>query len=282
MTILLIEHTASRRSKRWSRRYRKWFEQQRKSVLQLSINTEEKTDILQLHRYLERANEIVLLAGDGSLHWLVNQLTDEQAQRLIISVIPCGTGNDFARDCGLTELNWRMRDETELSHHRLDIGEVNGIRFVNAVSAGLPVDLVRGQSLQQKKWFGRLSYLLGVLGWWWRYQPGKGNGLLLQSVLVGRYLGGGIQLAPMATRQNGKLTRVSVAAAPKLKLLGVLWAVLNGKHARHPLVTIEQHDNYIIKPSVLEIDGEVYDDIGTEIVACVSRVSCRVRTHKLE
>lgn len=282
MTILLIEHTASRRSKRWSRRYHRWLERQNYTVLPFSISAGEDTDILQLHRYLERANEIVLLAGDGSLHWLVNQLTDEQAQRLIISVIPCGTGNDFARDCGLKKLNWRMRDESEFSHRQLDIGEVNGIRFVNAVSVGLPADLVQAQSPQQKKWFGRLSYLLGVLGWWWRYQPDKTNTPLLQSVLVGRYLGGGIELAPMATRQDGQLTRVSVYPAPKLKLLGVLRAVLNGKHVSHPLVTIEQADNYIIKPRVLEIDGELYRDIGTEIVACVSRVSCRVRTQKSE
>jgi len=282
MTILLIEHTASRRSKYWSRRYCKWFEQCRQPVLRLIISPEKDIDILQLHRYLERANEVVLLAGDGSLHWLVNQLTEEQAQRLIISVIPCGTGNDFARDCGLNKLDWRMRDETELSHRQLDIGEVNGIRFVNAVSVGLPADLVQSQSLQQKKWFGRLSYLVGVLGWWCRYRPVKSKAPVLQSVLVGRYLGGGIKLAPMAARQDGNLTRVSVAPAPKLKVLGVLWAVLSGKHEKHPLVTIEQADNFIIKPAALEIDGELYQDVGTEAVACVSRVRCRVRTQKSE
>ncbi|WP_290654436.1 diacylglycerol kinase family protein [Idiomarina sp.] len=258
MTILLIEHGASRRARHWQPRYQNWLQQQGHDVLTLKTQADETIDILNLHRLLERANEVILLAGDGTAHWLVNQLTEEQAQRLLISVIPCGTGNDFARDIGLYSADWRMQPEELLSQRQLDIAEINGIRFLNAASDGLPVDLIRQQSAGMKRWLGKFSYLTGVLGWWLRYRYTGQSTPVLSSVLVGRYLGGGIQLAPTAKRRDGQLTQVVVAAASKRKLLGVLWSVLRGKHMRHPLVKVTRDNEFTFTASALEIDGELY------------------------
>ncbi|HAD49336.1 MAG TPA: hypothetical protein DCF92_11185, partial [Idiomarina sp.] len=185
MTILLIEHGASRRARHWQPRYQNWLQQQGHDVLTLKTQADETIDILNLHRLLERANEVIVLAGDGTAHWLVNQLTEEQAQRLLISVIPCGTGNDFARDIGLYRADWRMQPEELLSQRQLDIAEINGIRFLNAASDGLPVDLIRQQSAGMKRWLGKFSYLTGVLGWWLRYRYTGQSTPVLSSVLVG-------------------------------------------------------------------------------------------------
>ena len=262
MTVLLIQHGASRRAKVWRQRYQQWFEQQGDDVLLLTTEPHNNVDILNLHRLLERANEVVLLAGDGTLHWLVNQLTEEQAQRLLISVIPCGTGNDFARDVGCRELRWRMQPEPALSPRKVDIGEVNGIRFVNAASCGLPADLIRQQSPRLKRWLGKTSYLVGVVSWWLRYRYRGQSEPVLISVLAGRYLGGGIKLAPEATRSQGQLTQVSVTAAKKCRLLSVLWHVLRGTHSQHPLVTVSRADSFVTDAGALEIDGEYYPMTG--------------------
>lgn len=258
MTILLIEHGASRRARTWRPRYQRWFEQQGDDVLTLTTEADGGTDILTLHRLLERANEVVLLAGDGTLHWLVNQLTEEQAQRLLIAVIPCGTGNDFARDMACNHAQWRMQSADRLSQQTIDIGEVNGIRFVNAASCGLPADLIHRQSANLKRWLGRVSYLAGVLGWWVRYRYRGQTTPVLVSVLAGRYLGGGIQLAPGATREQGQLTQVTVAAAKKRHLLRVLWCVLRGTHSHHPLVTVTTAESFVTEAAALEVDGEYY------------------------
>ena len=262
MTVFLITHGASATAQRWRDRYQRWFEKRRQTVLQLTTGATQDNDILTLHRYLERANEVLILAGDGTLHWLVNQLTEAQAQRLILSPIPCGTGNDFARDLGLLRADWRMREDEQLTLASVDIGELHGTRFVNAASRGLAADLVQRQGVRSKLWFGRVSYVLGVLAWWMRYQyqPQQANTPVLQSLLVGRFLGGGLCLAPQADRRHGLLTRVTVSAAPRRQLLGVLWAVLRGRHAAHPLVRIEQQQEFLLQASALEIDGEYYAD----------------------
>ena len=278
MTVLLIEHGASRRSKKWSRNYRRWFERQQnpQTLLTLTTSAERGVDILQLHSMLERANEIVLLAGDGTLHWLVNQLTEEQAQRLIISVVPCGTGNDFARDVGLTKPDWRMSEDEQLQLRRVDVADINGTRFVNAASLGLTVDLVRDQSVQIKYWLGRVSYVVGLLGWWFGYRYDRGTTPILSSILVGRYLGGGLKLAPGANREDGMLVRVAVKPAPKLQLLGLLWAVLRGVHSDHPLITTEQAERFVIGPDTLEIDGEL-QRLDTQAECVVRRKFLRIR-----
>lgn len=258
MTILLVTHGASRQAQQWSQRYQQWFSEQGADVLMLSTVVNGDVDILRLHQLLERANEVVVLGGDGTLHWLINQLTEEQAQRLLISIVPCGTGNDFARDMSLTSPAWRMCSEQQLSQQPIDIGEVNGIRFINAASQGLTADLVARQSIMLKRWLGRFSYLVGVLSWWLRYRYNDPKQSVLNSVLIGAYLGGGIKLAPDAKRQGGQLTQIIVKAAPKWRLLGVLWDVLRANHAQNPLVSVEQRGRFVLPPSVLEIDGECY------------------------
>lgn len=258
MTVLIVTHGANRQAQKWSQRYQNWFCDQGADVLTLSTMADGGVDIIRLHQLLERANEVVVLGGDGTLHWLINQLTMEQGRRLLISIVPCGTGNDFARDMMLCSPDWRMCAEHRLSQQSIDIGEVNGIRFINAASQGLTADLVARQSVTLKRWLGRFSYLAGVLSWWLRYRYADREQPVLNSVLLGRYLGGGIKLAPDAKRQGGQLNQVIVHAAPKWRLLSVLWAVLRGKHGQHRLVSIEQHARLALPSSVLEIDGECY------------------------
>lgn len=276
MTVLIVTHGGNRLAQKWSQRYQRWFRERGTDVLTLSTVADGGVNILTLHQLLERANEVVVLGGDGTLHWLINQLTIDQAKRLLFSIVPCGTGNDFARDMMLYTPDWRMCGEQHLSQLPVDIGQLNGIRFINAASYGLTADLIDRQSCTLKRCFGRFSYLIGVLNWWLRYRYDGQDKPVLLSVLAGAYLGGGIKLAPNANRQAGKLTQVTVQAAPKWRLLSVLWAVLRRQHACHPLVTMEQGERFVMPPSKLEIDGEPYTlAIGSEVTVLEQFITIR-------
>lgn len=263
MTVLLLCHGAHRRARRWTAKYHHWFAQQGREVRAFYTTNDSSQDAEQLQPVVAQVTEIVVLAGDGTLHWLINTLSADQLQGVAISVIPLGTGNDFARDLGVTDKRWRMQRSERFQRHSVTLGQWGDHLFINAASSGLTAELIATQSLLTKRLFGRFSYLLGVLRWWWRFRPARDNQQpVLRSYLAGRYLGGGIALAPHAERTSTQLTAVTIKQASRWQLLGVLWAVLRQTHTNgdkpHPLVEVNKVTESRLTDKLIEMDGEGY------------------------
>jgi diacylglycerol kinase family enzyme len=95
------------------------------------------------------ADAIVAGGGDGTVSAVAGALA---GTGVALGVLPLGTLNHFAKDLGLP---LDVDDAIEAIVHgeatRVDLGEVNGRRFVNNSSLGLYPDIVRDRERQQRR-----------------------------------------------------------------------------------------------------------------------------------
>jgi YegS/Rv2252/BmrU family lipid kinase len=95
------------------------------------------TDICELARHLvsEGVSAIVAGGGDGTLNAVASALAGTNTP---LGVLPVGTLNHFARDLKIPfEIEEAARVIAECHTVRVDIGEVNGRRFINNAIIGL-------------------------------------------------------------------------------------------------------------------------------------------------
>jgi diacylglycerol kinase family enzyme len=104
-------------------------------------------------RALERRPSVVVAAGgDGTLGAVAGVLRGTQTA---LGVLPAGTLNHFARDLGIPlELPDAVRTIVAGKRVAVDVGDVNGVCFLNNASLGLYPDIVRERKRQQRR-FGR-------------------------------------------------------------------------------------------------------------------------------
>jgi diacylglycerol kinase family enzyme len=81
----------------------------------------------------------------------------------------------------------------------------------------------------------------------------------------GRFLGGGMKMAPMQYRMSDKLSCIAVHNAGRLKVLLLFLTIFKGNHIKHKsLVDWCQGHEITVKfdrPVSMQIDGEVYTNI---------------------
>nr|MBQ4318858.1 hypothetical protein [Clostridia bacterium] len=95
-----------------------------------------------------------IYGGDGTLNEIVCGVMESgNSENVRLSVIPTGTGNDFARAF-----------EKGSGEHTVDVMRVNGKYAVNAVNTGFDcMTVVHAAELKKKPFIsGSLAYVLGV------------------------------------------------------------------------------------------------------------------------
>lgn len=118
---------------------------------------------------VERDIEVLVVGGgDGTVSTAAGMVSETD---IALAVIGLGTKNNFARDLGIPEEPEeaiRLLDRMDL--RQIDMGEVNGHRFVNNATIGLYPRIVeeREKAMQKngwKKWAAHTSATFKVL-WW--------------------------------------------------------------------------------------------------------------------
>jgi len=183
---------------------------------------------------------VVAVGGDGTVHEIVNGiLTAECAARPALSVIPVGTGCDFARSLGLPA---RLSAAEPNRSVRVDVGRVlctvgEGERerfFLNAANMGASTASarrVKGSGILKRA--GIVAYVAAgipevVARPVTRFVVAESGGaastehLLNLSVCNGPRFGGGLTLAPQATLFDGELHLARIARGSLLGLLRTL------------------------------------------------------------
>jgi diacylglycerol kinase family enzyme len=88
-----------------------------------------------------RPDAIVASGGDGTVSAVAGRLVNEE---IALAVLPTGTLNHFAKDLGMPmDLEGAARVIAAGNVRRIDVGEVNGQRFINNASIGLYPHIVR-------------------------------------------------------------------------------------------------------------------------------------------
>ncbi len=112
----------------------------------------------------ERAKDyelIVCCGGDGTLNETVNGLGGLLGENPPLAYLPAGTTNDFAASLGLSKnIRQAVRDVLSGRRERLDVGRLNGRRFIYSASFGLFVKSSYATPQNVKNYLGKLAYYL--------------------------------------------------------------------------------------------------------------------------
>ncbi len=102
----------------------------------------------------DHADIIVACGGDGTVGAVAAVVAGSSA---LFGVLPIGTLNHFARDLGIP-LNIQKAARVFTTGHirHVDVGEVNGLRFINNSSLGIYPSIVRYREAREKIGRGRL------------------------------------------------------------------------------------------------------------------------------
>jgi diacylglycerol kinase (ATP) len=221
------------------------------------------------------ASRVLVAGGDGSIHEAVNGILSAN-RRAALGVIPTGTGNDFAKACGIP-LDWR-RATRELATRlragdglrRVDAGRMNGRWFANGAGIGFDAKVTRAaQSCRLP--LGGIVYLLTVLrclvdgittprmsihadGVAWD------DAVTLASIANGPWVGGLFHIAPMAVNNDGVFDLVIAAPVTRRRVLVLLPMLLRGGHLGQPEISHFPVSKLTISADAdtpSQLDGEV-------------------------
>jgi len=224
----------------------------------------------------EGAHAVVVVGGDGSVHHAVRGLLDATAagaSDVPLAIIAAGTGNDFVKSLRTPSHDVAaMTARIAAGVTRLvDVGEIDGIPFVNAAGLGFDVEVLeRMQRVTRLR--GTAAYvvtalraLLGYAGYSAHWTRADGTSSAPQHLLTvfanGATFGGTFRIAPQARLDDGALDLVDIAALSPLARPGVFLRAIRGTHLTHARVEHERGNAWTIRseqPLAFEADGELY------------------------
>lgn len=222
--------------------------------------------------------KVVAIGGDG----LVNLCLQEVAEQNIgFSVIPAGTGNDFARAVGSHKksVNEIFNVVSSQDPTTIDLGLVTGAFgkrwYVQVLSTGF--DALVNNLANRINWpRGQMKYTLATVLTLARFKPipyeliidGKQfkQDFMLLSVANGETYGGGMRICPDASNSDGIFDILLVHPVSKIVLLSIFPKVFTGKHVPHPKIDIIRGKKVQISADASAFaDGEFVSKLPIEI-----------------
>jgi YegS/Rv2252/BmrU family lipid kinase len=199
----------------------------------------------EARRAAESGEIPVVMSGDGLIGQVGGALAGREAT---MGVIPCGRGNDFARVLGIPR---EIPDAVALlasgTAREVDVGEVNGMRFLGIASCGYDSECnaIANETRLVK---GNLVYLYSALRALAAWRPARFTLVLdgerhqfvgyTAAAANSRAYGGGMFLAPDAELDDGRLDVVCIGQVGKLRFLANLPKVFRGRHTENEEVTV--------------------------------------------
>lgn len=213
---------------------------------------------------------VVGVGGDGTLSELLNGLAESDVP---CGMIPCGTGNDFARFVGVQEqVGLATKKLLTGRPHAVDLGRLSSppMRFINIVGVGFDAAVAGRINRRRRVTGGLAAYIPAILAEVAansfmpatvqiddaRYE----DEWLLVAVANGNAYGGGFKIAPRATCDDGLLDVVLTRRTGRLDVLRSLTLAYRGHHENHPKVQILRATSVRIqteKPVPVTVDGDI-------------------------
>jgi YegS/Rv2252/BmrU family lipid kinase len=240
------------------------------------VRTEALAHAIHEARQSAARGEIpVVMSGDG----LVGQIGGVLAAGEVpMGIIPGGRGNDLARVLGIPTETAGAADVLAAGNvRRIDVGEVNGHRFLGIASCGYDSDANRIAN-EAELIHGNLVYVYAALRALAAWKParftvttdGERHELTGYTVAAAnnRAYGGGMFLAPHAELDDGKLDVVMTGDVGKLRFLANLPKVFKGTHVENDDVTILRAAEVEIRadrPFAVYADGDHLADLPARL-----------------
>jgi diacylglycerol kinase (ATP) len=230
--------------------------------------TQKKGDATKV--VAQRASEfdvVVAVGGDGTILEVVNGLRQQDAT---LGLIPLGTGNDFARGCGVpfNDIEGAMNVLLVNQAKCIDLGEVNGCLFMNMLGLGFAG---RGNQIAHElpRFLGKFKYFLSMLITFVVYRrpvvvinfddQQLKKPLFLANIANGPYTAGGMMVNPAAKMASGTLELAYMPALTRLNFLRYLSKLFDGSIAAVPEISYFYSQQFILKSDEgipVQVDGE--------------------------
>jgi YegS/Rv2252/BmrU family lipid kinase len=234
----------------------------------------------------EAGEEFVLcVGGDGTLSEVAGGLYGSDTA---LGIIPAGTGNDFARYLGLPQDPLRALDIALSGGERtIDLGLANGRVFINVAGSGIDVSVLRHTLFYKRFLHGLPAYVMGVLRAVFSFAPSAAeiiaNGetvrrkCMLVNVANGRFIGGGMMVAPEADASDGLFDVHYVDELSRLRIVPLLAGFIKGTYTRHSFVHSFRCEELTVRfgDSSLQLDGEITS--GNPVTYKLLKSALRVR-----
>ena len=267
--------------------------------------TEYKEHATELARMISEKDEedicIVVVGGDGTLNEVINGITDFEKVR--VSLIPAGSGNDFARNLEIMKSpQERLARILECvnagadCYERIDLGEAQWSEVKKprkyAISSGVGMDALvckknatsKIKVLMNKLGLGKVSYLIVTVQSLLTMETSdmavkvdgsnilNFKGTIFAAAMNAKAEGGGVPMAPKASVQDGLLSTCLVYKFSKYGALLRLPFLALGLHEHFngfKVFDCKKIDIKMKKPMALHTDGEYLGDVTEVTYKCL-------------
>jgi diacylglycerol kinase (ATP) len=225
----------------------------------------------------ERAELLVVVGGDGSVHEVVNGIAGRDGVE--IAVIPRGTGWDFARSLGVPRkadraiavaLSGKTRTiDLGRATYRLWAGGEAQSFFANVASAGMSGAIAQRANDTSKAFGGKASYIWATFAVFARWSnneievsvDSERRHARMHDVIVanGPYIGGGMKICPDAEPDDGTFDVLLIGDLTKRDLVVTMPKIFRGTHLPHPKAELLRGAQVSVDaadPLPIELDGE--------------------------
>jgi diacylglycerol kinase (ATP) len=247
----------------------------------------------------DAADAIFIFGGDGTVH---RHLPDLVRLQLPVLVVPCGSGNDFARALGLRSVRdalaaWKTFASGGTHLRSIDLGVITALSeplhqhyFCCVGGIGLDAEVAR-RANQLPRWLrARGGYALSLLPTMFQFapvamkithgeSPAKARPTVLAAFANTPTYGGGMKIAPRAQLDDGQLDLCIIRDLDPFKLFCLFPTIYFGGHLRRPEVEYLQTPRLRIEteqPQDVYADGEYV--CKTPVEARVAKAALRVIT----
>ena len=225
------------------------------------------------------AELVVVVGGDGTVNEALNGLAPASTGSPELALVPCGTGDDFARTC---EIPSRLEQALDVAAHGtarpVDVGRARfqghdrdeaERYFANFAGAGISGAIARRGAVTSRRLGARAAYFWATVVVFarWKSVPmtieadgERREGLMFEVIVAnGAYAAGGMRIAPDAVPDDGLFDMVLFGDVTKPDFLTTFPKIYRGTHVAHPKVEVRRAREVSVEaaePLPVVLDGE--------------------------
>jgi diacylglycerol kinase (ATP) len=231
------------------------------------------------------ARTIIAVGGDGTCSRIANAILRSRA-RCGLAVIPCGTGNDFAKTLGVAERTPEQIAALLVGGKAtaIDVGLCDANYFLNSCGFGFDASVLDASN-HVRFLKGDAVYIYAALRQLFSYRgipvgvsgdSGVKRGpMLMVTVSNGRFLGGAFKIAPHASVLDGKLDACFFGDSNVVERVKLFVGAMRGTHLGMRSVSAASVQELVLTfatAPLMEIDGELRRARSTTVaLKCVPR-----------